>query len=114
MQHDWNMKSYVLQTRHLDVSHTGVNIGHVLQEAVTEWKLPTENEIVLVTDNASNMDIAAKTADLHPHIGCFAHIVNLACQRGLEVSALGRLIRKGFFFTAHQQQLLCLSPSNNS
>ena len=49
MQHDWNMKSYVLQTRHLDVSHTGVNIGHVLQEAVTEWKLPTENEIVLVT-----------------------------------------------------------------
>ena len=113
MQHDWNMKSYVLQTRHLDVSHTGANIGHVLQEAVTEWKLPTENEIVLVTDNASNMDIAAKTADLHPHIGCFAHTVNLACQRGLKVSALGRLIRK-VFFTAHQQQLLCLSPSNNS
>ena len=98
MQHDWNMKSYVLQTRHLDVSHTGVNIGHVLQEAVTEWKLPTENEIVLVTDNASNMDIniVAKTADLHPHIGCFAHTVNLACQRGQKVSALGRLIRKVF------------------
>ena len=100
MQHDWNMKSYVLQTRHLDVSHTEVNIGHVLQEIVTEWKLPTENEIELVTDNASNMDIAAKTADLHPHIGCFAHTV-------------GRMIRKDFF-TAHQQQLLCLSPSNDS
>lgn len=27
MQSDWNMKSDVLQTRHLDVSHTGVNIA---------------------------------------------------------------------------------------
>lgn len=92
MQSDWNMKSYVLQTIHLDVSHTGVNIGNVLKEALTEWKLPTEHEVALVTDNASNMEIAAKTADLHPHIGCFAHTVNLACQRGLKVSALGRLL----------------------
>lgn len=92
MQSDWNMKSYVLQTRHLYVSHTGVNIGNVLKEALTEWKLPTEHEVALVTDNASNMEIAAKTADLQPHIGCFAHTVNLACQRGLKVSALGRLL----------------------
>lgn len=92
MQSDWNMKSYVLQTIHVDVSHTGVNIGNVLKEALTEWKLPTEHEVALVTDNASNMEIAAKTADLHPHIGCFAHTVNLACQRGLTVFALDRLL----------------------
>lgn len=92
MQSDWNMKSYVLQTRHLDVSHPGLNIGNVLKESITEWKLPTKHEIGLVTDHASNMEISAKTADLHPHIGCFAHTVNLACQRGLKVSALGRLL----------------------
>ncbi|XP_056022020.1 E3 SUMO-protein ligase ZBED1-like [Ostrea edulis] len=92
MLSDWDMQSYVLQTRHLDVSHTGVNIGQVLREAVREWGLPTETDIPLVTDNASNMDIAAKTADLQPHIGCFAHTVNLACQRGLKVPALGRLL----------------------
>lgn len=45
-----------------------------------------------MTDNASNMEIAAKTADLHPQIGCFAHTDNSACQRGLTVSALGRLL----------------------
>jgi hypothetical protein len=69
-----------------------VNIGQVLLEAVREWSLPTTNDIALVTDNASNMDLAAKTADLHPHIGCFAHTVNLACQRGLKVPALCRLL----------------------
>lgn len=37
------------------------------------------------------MEIAARAADLHPHMGCFAHTVNLACHRGLNVSALGRL-----------------------
>lgn len=89
MQSDWNMKSYVLQTR--DVSHPGQNIGNVLMESITEWKLPTKHEIGLVTDHASNMEIAAKAADLHPHMGCFAHTVNLACHRGLKVSALGRL-----------------------
>lgn len=61
-------------------------------ESITEWKLPTKHEIGLVTDHASNMEIAAKTADLHLHIGCFAHTVNLACQRGLKVSALDRLL----------------------
>lgn len=50
MQSDWNMKSYVLQTRHLDVSHPGLNIGNALMESITEWKLPTKHEIGLVTD----------------------------------------------------------------
>lgn len=118
MSSDWNMKSYVLQTRHLDISHTGVNKGNVLKEALTEWKLPTEHEIALETDNASNMEISAKTADLHPPKGCFAHTVNLACQRGLKISALGRLpgrIRKVVsFFHRSTTATAVLKSSNNS
>ena len=74
----------------------------MLKESVTEWELPFKKGIPIVTDNASNMDIAASTAELEPHVGCFAHTINLACQRGLKVPALSRLlgrIRKvvGFF-----------------
>lgn len=76
------------------MSHTGVNIGEVLKEAVSEWGLDRHDtrKISLTTDNASNMDIAAHTAELSPHIGCFAHTINLACQRGLKVNSMSRLM----------------------
>lgn len=76
---DWQMKNYVLQTRVLNDSHTGVNLGKVLREACEEWNILDKNP-ALVTDNASNMAIAGAEANLSPHIKCFAHTINLATQ----------------------------------
>ena len=46
----------------------------------------------LTTDNAKNIINAGKLAGLEPHIGCEAHIINLATQRGLQVPQLDRLL----------------------
>ena len=63
---NWNLRNFVLQIRLLEESHTGVNIGAVLREALTEWNLNFPYPVPLVTDNASNMSIAAETAGLSP------------------------------------------------
>jgi len=47
-----------------------------------------------VTDNAANMDIASSTSGLSLHIKCFAHTVNLACQKGVKVEAMQQLLSK--------------------
>ena len=95
MRSDWTIANYVLQTRPLHLSHTGINIGEVLKEAINEWKLKRPHGMLAcVTDNASNMHIAAETAELFPHIGCFAHTINLASQRALEINTVSRLISR--------------------
>ena len=90
----WTLHEHVLQTRPLAESHTGVNIAKVLDAAVEEWKLHRfHGEIPIVTDNASNMDTAVRESQhVGPHIGCFAHTINLACQRGLQVNTVSRLL----------------------
>ncbi|KAK2557046.1 E3 SUMO-protein ligase ZBED1 [Acropora cervicornis] len=55
---EWKLQSNVLRTRCLPESHTGVNISNVLREAVHEWNLPPNPPVV--TDNASNMTVAAE------------------------------------------------------
>ena len=49
-----------------------------------EWKIkrPTTN-IPVTTDNAKNQINAVNEAGLGPQIGCFAHVVNLASQKGI-------------------------------
>ncbi|KAL6479271.1 hypothetical protein MHYP_G00127040 [Metynnis hypsauchen] len=95
------MKNYVLQTRILNDTHTGVHIGTVLREACEEWNIQ-DKKPALVTDNASNMSIAGKEASLSPHIKCFAHTINLTTQKGLKcagaVRLLGRVRRIVAFF----------------
>ena len=91
---DWKLQNFVLQTRQISESHTGVNIAAVLDAAVEEWELiHNGQDIPIVTDNASNMYTAVKEAKhLGPHVGCFAHVLNLACQNALKVSTVARLL----------------------
>ena len=71
-------------------SHTGSNIASILTEAVKEWGLPPDP--ALVTDNASNMVVAAKECGFTYHLGCFAHTLNLACERALKVERVAKLL----------------------
>lgn len=81
-------------------SHTGEHIAALLKEAVTEWGLDAEDP-VLVTDNASNMTVAVRLADM-THVQCFAHSLNLASQKALKIQSvvrlLGRIRRVTTFF----------------
>ncbi|XP_010778641.1 zinc finger BED domain-containing protein 1 [Notothenia coriiceps] len=102
MTSEWEIKSFVLQTRPLFTSHTGLNIAEVLKSAVLEWGLDNNQGIAVVTDNARNMDVAVREAGLSPHIKCFAHTLNLASKAGFNVNRasrlLGRVRRVAAFF----------------
>lgn len=92
---DWEIENPVLQTRPIYDAHTSENLAEVLREAVVEWKLDRPNvTIPVTTDNAKNIVNATKEAGLSPHIGCFAHTVNLASQKGLGVNQMSRLLGK--------------------
>lgn len=92
IDNEWEMHSYVLQTRAMHKTHTGAHMADVLQKAMEEWKL-TEKEPAVVTDNASNMTVAVELTG-YQHIRCFAHILNLASQRALKVTVVARLLAK--------------------
>ena len=88
---NFTMHSKILQTRELDESHTGENIGQVLRNAATEWGISMHG---ITTDNASNMKIAAKSAGIPIHLGCFAHTLNLASNKAVEVRSVNQLLGK--------------------
>ncbi|XP_033971454.1 zinc finger BED domain-containing protein 1-like [Trematomus bernacchii] len=87
---DWQFLSHVLQTRAVYESHTGAHVAELLSRVVEEWQL-SDKDVVLVTDNASNMIVAAEFGKF-PHVKCFAHTLNLASQRALKVATLSRLL----------------------
>ncbi|XP_053183665.1 E3 SUMO-protein ligase ZBED1-like [Scomber japonicus] len=91
IDHEWEMHNYVLQTRVLAETHSGVNLGHVLRAACEEWGL-SDKAPALITDNASNMKRAGEEAGMSPHIMCFAHTLNLSTQDGLKIAATDRLL----------------------
>lgn len=88
---DLELCSRVLQTRELSESHTGEHVGNVLLEASKEWDCKVS---ALSTDNASNMKIAAQTAKIPVHMGCFAHTLNLASGKALNVNEVHKCLSK--------------------
>lgn len=72
---DWELVSYVLQTRAMLESHTNSNIAELLKSSMEEWNIKGKDPAV-VKDNASNMTIA--TQRLMLHVKCFLHTLNLA------------------------------------
>lgn len=82
--------SHMLQTRAVYESHTGAHLAELLSHVVEEWQL-SEKDVVLVTDNTSNMIVAAQVGKF-PHVKCFAHTLNVASQWALQVATLSRLL----------------------
>nr|XP_054591578.1 E3 SUMO-protein ligase ZBED1-like [Nothobranchius furzeri] len=84
----------------LCMSHTVANLAELLSEVVDEWHL-ADKDVVLVTDNASNMIRAAEVGKF-PQVKCFTHTLNLAAQRALKLQTvsrlLGRICRVSTFF----------------
>ncbi len=83
ISNEWELVSHVLQTRALHGSHTGSNKANLLTEAIHEWGL-TDKVLAIVTDNAANMLLAVSLMESSLHVGCFAHVFNLASQAALK------------------------------
>ena len=91
----WEMKAYVLQTRVMYESHTSENLSELLKCAVAEWDLKRYGHMPsLTTDNAKNIMNAGELAGMKPHIGCVAHTINLATQKGLQVPKMEKLLAR--------------------
>ncbi|KAF3833166.1 hypothetical protein F7725_026831, partial [Dissostichus mawsoni] len=52
---EWQLHSFVLETKVLEVSHTAANIAERLGEVMEEFGIPPEKRVAVVHDNAANM-----------------------------------------------------------
>lgn len=60
---------------------------------MSEWKFEwSRSTIPDTTDNAKNIINAISEAGLAPHIGCFAHTINLAAQKATAINQVSRLL----------------------
>jgi hypothetical protein len=79
----------------MHASHTSENLSELLLSAVAEWDLKRYGEMPsLTTDNAKNIMNAGDLAGMKPHIGCVAHTINLATQKGLQVPQMEKLLAR--------------------
>lgn len=86
---NFEMNNVMLATRELEERHTGENIGNELLSIKVEFNI--DELVAMTTDNASNMDLAAKTAATD-RIKCFAHTLQLAIHEGLDIKSISNLI----------------------
>lgn len=67
----------------------------MLKRTVAEWDLKRYGHMpALTTDNAKNIMNAGELAGMKPHIGCVAHTINLAMQKGLQVPQMEKLLAR--------------------
>ncbi|CAH1104318.1 unnamed protein product [Psylliodes chrysocephalus] len=77
-----DLQSCILETKKIEGSHTAANLANIIEEILQEWKL-CDKVICIITDNAANMTAMCNILK-KPHIGCFAHTINLVVQDVLE------------------------------
>ena len=66
----WELRSLVLETFHLELSHTAENIANSVRKAAEKWKI-SEKIVAIVTDNVSNIVAAVKIVGWN-HVPCFS------------------------------------------
>ena len=87
------LKITFLKQKKIDESHTAEHLADALKDTSARWQLERDGKgPAVTTDNASNIVRAVKESGLNPHVGCFAHTLNLATQRGLKVSQVDKLL----------------------
>ena len=89
---EWEFENYTLETKHFPESHTSENLASALQKTVEDWNLSRNGcGPAICTDNASNIVKAVRDVG-YTHVGCFAHTLNLATQKGIKLSPVDRLL----------------------
>ena len=89
----WTLEERVLETLHTPESHTAEQVGNVLYDTARRWNTIREHSInAVVTDKVPNMVGGVAESGLDPHLGCFAHHLNLAAQKSLEATGLSKVL----------------------
>jgi len=87
---EWSIESHLLCTSEMAERHTGSNIAARIREVLQMWNVRDNHASAVMTDNASNM-----TADLNDlewsHLPCFAHTLQLAVNKMLDVNSLNQM-----------------------
>ena len=79
---DWELKSAVLETVHIAVSHTADNLASALDSIIQNWNI-SDKIVCVVTDGARNITAALRLKQLK-HLYCFAHTINLIVTHALK------------------------------
>ena len=89
---DYTLKARVLDTNRVAEDHTAENLNKELGETINEFGIKKEG-LAIITDNAANIVKACKLGG-YSHVGCFAHALNLAVQKGTAIPEASRIIGK--------------------
>jgi hypothetical protein len=72
-----------LSTAENSERHTAENLKEHLRAVVEDWDLQ-DYKIYVTTDNAANICKAVQLSSMN-HVKCFAHTINLAVQKGVQL-----------------------------
>ena len=89
---DWELKSACLQASFTPEDHTGENIKLAICDTLHNWNLDIKNQVVLTTDNASNIKLACRLLCCC-QLSCFSHNLDLAIQKGLGDHRIERVLK---------------------
>lgn len=90
---EWELKSYVLQTREVTDRHTGENIAHEIKSVVDEWSLH-EKVVAATTDNGRNVVNAIVSHLQWQHVPCAAHTLQIAVRGGLQLQPVVEVLQR--------------------
>lgn len=85
-------------------------MAELLKNVAEEWNI-TKKHLVLVTDNASNMVVAAELGKFL-HVKCYVHMLNLASQRAAQVAHCVKATREcETYYYSFSPQHHCKTPA---
>ena len=75
---DWVLQAKCLQKLFVPRDHTVENLGDVMSETLTQWRLEASRPICITTDNGSTITCAATATLSWMQLPCFGHYFHLA------------------------------------
>lgn len=103
MTTDFELQSVLLECAQIFDTHTSENLAKEIDRIVEEFSLK-DKVILVVSDNASNINIAVKKHLDWQHFGCYAHSLNLIVQSALSSPEINELKVKIKTVVSHFKQ----------
>ncbi|XP_071371643.1 E3 SUMO-protein ligase ZBED1-like [Centroberyx affinis] len=96
---EWELCAFVLETKLMEGSHTGVNIAQQLGEVADAFAIPNYKRVAIVHDNASNMKLCTETLKKEPEkwgdvqgVYCSGHTLQLCINTALKQDRIRRTV----------------------
>ncbi|KAK1891812.1 Zinc finger BED domain containing protein 4 [Dissostichus eleginoides] len=96
---EWELCNFVLETKVMEVNHTGVNIAEQLGEVADTFAIPNYKRVAVVHDNASNMKLCTETLKKEPEkwgnvqgVYCSGYTLQLCINTALKQDRIRRTV----------------------